>query len=197
MRQIVKILAFLAAIMLITASAGVTVIHQYLSSTGETSYSSTQMTDDSIQSVEFYNQGSTQFSQTDTIDGGEVTGQVSGDFSGLTVYSDFTVVNNVGGEHNLSVSSESMSIDKNTRITSSSFSASEDAYLSSAGQDSYRSELNWWFDSTMYKERDITIPPLGFEMNQMTYNQGTGYYSTTIESSLPVNIGSNTYINAD
>jgi hypothetical protein len=187
-------LFFLAALLLIGASTGVTFTHEYLFNTGETWYSSTEITDSGVRNVEFYNDGETEFSKTESVDSDQLDEHMSGDFEGYTVFTDFSVINDTGGEKSLSISNASMSVEKDVSMTSNSYSASEEVSLSSVGGNSFRSELMWWIDSKMQKDRTTTVPAVGLEQIQSTYSQGTGDYSTIFLTSYPININSYTYI---
>ena len=84
MKTCVKILALIAVIVLVGASAGFTIINSYVSNTGQTTYSSTEVSSTGVRNVLFYNDGAADFSRTETLDSGSTDEYMSGDFAGFT-----------------------------------------------------------------------------------------------------------------
>lgn len=196
MRKCLKLLVLLAVLLLIGISAGLSFIQSYVSNTGEIWYSSTEVNSSGIRNIEFWNQGSTEFSQTESLDEGTVDEMISGDFCGDTIYSDLTVVNNVGGEKSLSVSNQSMSINKDASLSPNSFSASEDVTLNSVGEKSLRSELIWWINATAKKDEVANIGNYA-QNTESLYADGIGHYSNVYIVPDPISIHSNTHLYKD
>jgi hypothetical protein len=192
MHLITKILALMVALGLVVAAAGLSIINQGLFNTGETYYSSTEISDSGIQNTVFYNEGTTGYTSAQYADTTGIDKYTSADFGGFTVYSDLNVADGVGGEQTISVSNKSMSLDKHVSLTSDSLAASEDASLESEGESSFRSELLWWLDAKARKETTATIYPDIYNEGSI-YVEGLGYYTTIYLSPLPINLSS-TYI---
>jgi hypothetical protein len=196
MKKCFKLLALLAVLVLVGGSAGVSFVQSHVFNNGEIWYSSTEMNSSGIRNVEFYNQGSTDFSQTENIDESTINEIISGDFCGDTVYTDLTVVNNVGGEKSLSVSNQSMSVNKNSSLSPNTFSANENVSLKSTGDKSLRSELIWWMDATAKKDETAYIGNYA-QNSESIYANGQGYYSNVYIVPDPVDIYSSIYLHKD
>jgi hypothetical protein len=188
-----KFLAFLAVVVLIGASAGLSVINSYVSNTGQTVYSSTEISSSGVRNVQFYNDGGAHFAKTETIDSANIDEHMSGDFSGFTVFSELSVVNNTGGEQTMSVSNNSMAVNKQVSMGPNSYATNENFYLKSVGENSYRSELVWWTGAGMNKYEDVYLVPFAQNSEEIEAF-GTGHYTTEYVSPYPTYITSNMYL---
>ncbi len=196
MKTNAKILAFIAVIVLIGASAGFSVINSYVSNTGQVWYSSTEVSSSGVRNVEFYNDGTADFSRTEAVDSESIDEYMAGDFSGFTVFSELSVVNDTGGEKTLSISNDSMSVNKAVSMAPNSFSTDESFFLKSVGENSIRSELIWWMDATVNKDETAVLVPVA-QNSESIDADGTGHYSSQYISPYPTYINSNIYLYSD
>jgi hypothetical protein len=194
MKTINKILALMAVLILVAAAAGLTFMNTYVFSTGQTWYSSTDISASGVQDIDFFNQGGADFTMSTNADSSQINSSMSGDFSGLTIFSELSVANDTGGEKTLSISNESMSLEESTSITPGGLQSSGEVYLSSDGEQNLRSEFIWWTDAGMNKDSVAIIPSYLYNTESVYATSGTGHYATTYLSPHDIYTSSNTSI---